>query len=176
METIINICVVCFTFLVIIFVEGLLYKKAIDEKRIADYQKVLDEIVKKVKTKHNLDWKYDARAEILKERNQTKSFIFIFSGIFLAFILIGLSIFASPIPTTNIMIICISSFFLICFGLIKTAESRKSAIIILLAILIVVVGLIKFIDSLMTMPSYPYLYFCGLMLVVYGISRIKAKY
>ena len=165
METIINISVICFTLSVIIFVEKLMYMKAIGEQKIADYQKVLDKMDKNAKIEYNLDWKHDSKTEILQGRKQAKSFTLIFSGIFLVFVLLGLAVFTS-VSLTSIGFICTSGIILICYGLIKIAESKKLAVVVLLFVFVVGTLMNVAFDKLMTASPYAYFYLCGLILVL----------
>lgn len=136
METAINITVMFFIFLVIILLEKL-NKKEISAREIIDYQRKLNASNKKMREKYGVDYKHDAVTEILKERKQTKSFVLIFSGIFL-FGVLTIGSFFMIFSFSNIGILCLGAFILICYGIIKAAKSRK--VIILLFLLTFVFG------------------------------------
>ena len=109
--------------------------------------------------------KLDARTEILQGRKQAKSFALIFSGIFLVFVLIGLAMFIS-IPLSSIGIICASGIILICYGLIKIAESKKLAVIMLIFVFLIGTGMMIIFDHLMTLSPYTFFYLVGLIFVI----------
>lgn len=173
METIINISVTCFTLLVIIFVEKLMYSKVISEQKIADYQKfiddyneVLDKMGANAKREFNLKRKHDSLTEIMQERKQAKSFTLIFSGIFLVFVLTGLAFFIS-VPLTSIGFICTSGIILICYGLIKIAESKKFAVAVLIFVFVLGTGMMILFDNLMKLSLYTYFYLCGIIVLIF---------
>ena len=174
METIISATVISFVVLLLIYVEVLMHKKPITEKKIKDYQKKLDEMDSDVKINYGLDWKHDALTEIKKERKQTKCFTLIFSGFILFFVLILLTSITT-LSLTNIGIICGSSIILICYGLIKMAEFKKTAIAILSFVVILGTLMMFVFDKLMEMSPYAYFYLCGLALAVSVLIFIPKK-
>ncbi|MBN2854420.1 hypothetical protein JXK06_02720 [Patescibacteria group bacterium] len=173
METAISIMVIGFVVLVIVYVEMLMHRKPITGKEISDYQKRLNEMDANAKTAYGLDWKHDALTELTGERKQAKCFTLIFSGIFLAFVLILLA-FITTLSPSNIGIICGNGIALICYGLIKMSESKKLAIAVLSFVFILGTLMMFVFDKLMTMSPYAYFYLCGLILVI-GIFSFVPK-
>lgn len=162
MEGFISLLIAVFTIMIIVMVERFMYSLQPSKQKIIDYQKELDKMDANAKAEYGLDWKHNATTEIMKGRKQNKSFTLIFSGIFLAFVLIALTFF-HHLSLTNIAIICISSIVLICYGLIKMAESKKLAIITLSFVFIVGTGCMYLFDMLMSASLYTYFYLCGLV-------------
>ncbi len=165
METTISIMVIGFVVLTIVYVEMFMHRKPLTEKEISDYQKTLDKINASLKTNHGLELKYEAKAQLLEERRQTKASVLIFAGMFVASALV-LSIFIKVPSFTNIGIMCVSAIMLICYGIIKMSESKKLAIGLLLFIFIFGT-LAKFaFDKLMVMSPSVYFYLCLLIVIV----------
>ncbi|MFA5163454.1 MAG: hypothetical protein WC441_02895 [Patescibacteria group bacterium] len=173
METTISIMVIGFVAAVIVYVEMFMHRKPLTEKEISDYQRTLDKINASAKTNYGLELKYEAKAQLLESRRQTKASVLIFSGLSIALFFV-LLIFIKVPSFTNIGIMCISAIMLICYGLIKMSESKKLAIGLLLFVF-VFGTLAKFIlDSLMSSSPYMYFYLCGLI-VILGIFSLVPK-
>jgi|GEM_PF-1709818 len=173
METIISIAVISFTILVILIVEKIMYRVLPTKQALINYQKVLDEMDTAANAKYGFSWKHEALIEIMKQRKQSKSFALIFSGVFLVFVLILLA-FITTLSFANIGIICVSGIALICYGLIKIAESKKLAAGILSFVFITGTLMMLAFDKLMTMSPYMYFYLCGLILFL-GIFGLIPK-
>ena len=174
METAINFMVIGFTFLVIIYVEVFMNKKPLTEKEIADYQKILDETDARVKANYGLVWQHYAATELMEQRKQKKSYTLIFSGIILASSFILLACVTTFLSLINIGIVCMSGIILICYGLIKIAESKKLAIVVLSSIFIIGSLAMLALDKLMATSPYAYWYLCGLILVI-GIFTLMPQ-
>ena len=165
METTISIMVAGFVVLTIVYVEMFMRRKPLTEKEISDYQKVLDKINASAKNKYGLELKYEAKAQLLESRRQTKASVLIFAGMLVALTLV-LLIFIKIPSLTNIGIMCISAIMLICYGLIKISESKKLAIVIL-SFIFVFGTLAKFaFDKLMAISPSVYFYLCLLIVIV----------
>ncbi|MFA6417155.1 MAG: hypothetical protein WCW61_03085 [Patescibacteria group bacterium] len=165
METTISAMVIGFVVLTIIYVEMFMHRKPLTEKEISDYQKTLDKINASLKTSHGLELKYEAKAQLLEERRQTKASVLIFAGMFIVLALV-LSIFIKAPSFTNIGIMCVSAIMLICYGIIKMSESKKLAIA-LLSFIFIFGTLAKFaFDKLMAMSPSVYFYLCLLIVIV----------
>jgi hypothetical protein len=158
-ELIINLIVAGFTLLMIIYVEKVMNHFPLTQKEVDKYQTVLD------KSKGDDLPKYDAFTELTNQRKQAKGFTLIFSGFFLAFVLIGLA-FVTTLSFTNIGVICLSAITLICYGIIKLAESKKLAIGMLAVVFVMGTLAMMAFDKLMTLSPYAYIYLCGLVLLL----------
>jgi hypothetical protein len=166
METTISFMVISFTILVIVYVEMVMSKRSLTAKEIADYQRMLDEMDSNAKIKYGLEFKHDAATELMEQKKQKKSFTLIFSGILLAFVFILLACMTTWLSLINTGIVCISAIILICYGLIKIAESKLLAVGVLSFVFVFGTLAMLAFDNLMAMSPYAYFYFCGLILVI----------
>lgn len=174
METIISIAVIIFVLLVLLYVEKLMYRKALSVGEINAYQKVLNKMGNNLKDRWDIEWKQDAHAELKKQRREKKAALLVFSGIFLAFVLILLKLELNISPN-NIAVFAGSSLILICYGFIKMAESRKLAISILSLIFILFVLAMFIFEKLMAISPYSYFYLCGVVVIMGVISLINKR-
>jgi hypothetical protein len=170
MEAFINLFVIVFTGMMILFVEKFLYTLPPSSQRLMDYQKELDKMDANLLKEYGIEDKHYAADEIMKERHLIKCFTLIFSGAFLAFVLIGL-IFLMP-SFREISIICISAIVLICYGLIKVAESKKLAVAILLFVVVTTIV----IEMLMALlPVYAFFGMCVLVAFLSILTMIPGS-
>jgi len=178
METLINILVLVFTASVAFIVEKIMYRHAPSQQKIADYQIELDKMDANAKIKWDLDWNHDSLTEIIKSREFIKSMVPIFSGVFLAFVFL-LTIVTTRLSDANYFLMCVSALILICYGLIRMAESKKLAIGLLAFILVSGTLVDIAFDKLMVWNPYTYFYLCGLIAVIaifiLGRSSVKKK-
>jgi magnesium-transporting ATPase (P-type) len=173
-EATISVLIIGFTFLVIMYVEMFMYRKSLTKKEVADYQEVLNEMDTKAEANYGLKCKHDATTELMRQRKEKKSFTLIFSGIFLAFVFILLACMTTFLTLINIGIISISGIILICYGLIKIAESKGLAIVVLSIIFIIGTVVMLAFNELMASSPYAYWYFCLLVLVI-GVFSLIAQ-
>lgn len=174
METIISVLVIAFAIGVALYVEMFMCKKILTGQEVLDYQRELDQINAKARENYGLELKLNAETRLLESRKEKKSFVLIFSGIAIAFVLI-LLLFSSILSFTNIAIMCISAIMLICYGMIKMAESRKLAIALL--VLILIIGILTKIafDKAIEISPWVYLYLCILVALIGVLSLFEQK-
>jgi len=107
-----------------LYVEKIMYKKPLTEKEIKKYQKFLDDISQKAKEEYDLEWNYDAKEELLKERKKIKSFILICSGFFIGIISTMVILPIAVFSFLHIILISLNCFFLILLGLLKWPRKK----------------------------------------------------
>lgn len=124
METIINLSVIILVFVAIFLIERIFFRKEATKEEIDAYQKELNANSLRLKIEYDLDYTYDARKEIAKERASKKGFSLIFSGVGLAFLVFALII--SDTYTLSLLgTIIFSGIYLIVAGLLKMVEHKK---------------------------------------------------
>ncbi len=177
MEIIVNTLLIAITILIVVIVEFFMYKPT-TVKKIISLQEELDETASNIKKHYGLDIRYDSFSQIIKQRNQKKSFILIFSGVLLAFVLLAF-IFIYETSFLTIIIIAVSSLFLIFYGLIKMAESKKIAIGLIAIIIVMVILANNLFDRLMNLSPNSYYYILVfiivLMVSLFVFLRKRAK-
>jgi hypothetical protein len=124
MEVLINSSVFLCTLLIIILVEKVIYAKAISTQEIAERQKTLDEIERNVKIQYNLDWKRDAKTEIIRDRKKAKALALFFSAIGILFVAYPLAVFRLC-PSSTVGCLCLSAVIVIVYAAVKMAKSEK---------------------------------------------------
>ncbi len=165
METIINTCIVAYTLLVTLLVEVFMYRKPISEKEIAECQRDLDRSSNAVKAAYGLDWQADAVTEILKSRKFTRSYVLAMAGSLLGLVFVGL-LFLKLLTFANIMFICCSGIILICYAIIRLAESKLLAIGLLIFVVVATYIEDAIFTALITGSRYAYFYLCGCIAIL----------
>lgn len=173
MGNFLSILIPSFTLLVIACVHFVMGRKPLTDKEISDYQILLDEADKNAKLNYGLEWNRDAKTELMIQRQQKKCFTLIFSGIFLAFVLIALAI-VSTLTNFNISLIALSAILLICYGLIMISESKKFAVSVLSFIFIAGTIAMLIFDHLILISPYAFVYLC-VLIVIAGIVSFAYK-
>ncbi|PKM88573.1 hypothetical protein CVU83_01560 [Candidatus Falkowbacteria bacterium HGW-Falkowbacteria-2] len=168
MEAAISSIVIGFVILTIVYVEMFLHRKPLTEKEISDYQVTLDKMSIKAKVDYNLDYNFDSKTQLLESRRQTKAMYLILAGLLIVFSFLGL-LLTDVLSLVNIGIMCTSALLLICYGIIKIAESKKLAVGMLLFVL-VAGSLAKFVFDSMMMSGNVYFYLCGAIVLISILS------
>jgi hypothetical protein len=130
METIVMIIIIAFVFLSVFVVEQILYHKPITEEKVLRHQKEFDALSLKQKQEFNLNFQYDARTELLKERRTVKGFVLILAGVILA---LGLFVLVfADVPSLRVVFTDITgALILIIYGLFKMASSKQAKLILI---------------------------------------------
>lgn len=120
---------------VILSVEFLMYRRPLTEEQIAQYQQVLDEKTDRWREEFDLDFQWDARAELLQIQ-QTKKARVIFAAAMLIVLVFMLLIFLDRVTIDLSIAMCSAGILLLSYGMIKIAESKKTAIAVLVVIIL----------------------------------------
>lgn len=177
METIINVVVITFVVAVVYYVEVFIYKEPLTKKEILAFKQAADQIKNEIKdVKYRARLGLDAETQLIRSRRETKGVYFIFSGMSMALLFVILLFFTEFLSFTNMEIMGISAIALICYGLIKMAESKKLAIGILISIFIFGTLVRIVFDKTMDMSMSPsvYLYLCAVIVLI-GIFSLFSQ-
>lgn len=169
-----SVLVIAFAIGVVLYVEMFMCKKILTGQEVLDYQRKLDQINAKARENYGLELKLDAETRLLESRKEKKSFVLIFSGIAIAFVLV-VSLFIGVLSFVNMVIMCITSMMLICYGVIKMAESRKLAIALLVFILSIGILTKIAFDKAIEISPWVYLYLCILVALIGILSLFEQK-
>lgn len=120
---------------VILSVEFLMYRRPVTKEQIAQYQQVLDEKANRLREEFDLDFQWDARAELLQIQ-QTKKARVIFAAAMLIVLVFMLLIFLDRVTIDLSIAMCSAGIVLLSYGMIKIAESKKTAIAVLVVIIL----------------------------------------
>lgn len=120
---------------VILLVEFLMYRRPLTEEQITQYQQVLDEKADRWREVFDTDFKRDARAELLQIRRQKKAGV-IFAAAILILSVFMLLIFLDRVTIDLSIAMCSAGILLLSYGMIKIAESKKTAIAVLVVIIL----------------------------------------
>jgi len=118
---------------VILLVEFLMYRRPFTEEQITQYQQVLDEKANRLREEFDLDFQWDARAELLQIQ-QTKKARVIFAAAMLIVLVFMLLIFLDRVTIDLSIAMSAAGILLVAYGVIKIAESKRIAIAVLLGI------------------------------------------
>jgi hypothetical protein len=120
---------------VILSVEFLMYRRPLTEEQIAQYQQVLDEKTDRWREEFDLDVRLDARVELLQAKRQKKARV-IFAAAMLIVLVFMLLIFLDRVTIDLSIAMCSAGIVLLSYGMIKIAESKKTAIAVLVVIIL----------------------------------------
>jgi len=120
---------------VILSVEFLMYRRPLTEEQIAQYQQVLDEKTDRWREEFDLDVRLDARVELLQAKRQKKARV-IFAAAMLIISVFMLLIFLDRVTIDLSIAMCSAGILLLSYGMIKIAESKKTAIAVLVGIIL----------------------------------------
>ena len=120
---------------VILSVEFLMYRRPLTEEQIAQYQQVLDEKTDRWREEFDLDVRLDARVELLQAKRQKKARV-IFAAAILILSVFMLLIFLDRVTIDLSIAMCSAGIVLLSYGMIKIAESKKTAIAVLVVIIL----------------------------------------
>ncbi len=120
---------------VILSVEFLMYRRPLTEEQIAQYQQVLDEKTDRWREEFDLDVRLDARVELLQAKRQKKARV-IFAAAMLIISVFMLLIFLDRVTIDLSIAMCSAGILLLSYGMIKIAESKKTAIAVLVVIIL----------------------------------------
>ncbi|MBK5215564.1 MAG: hypothetical protein JJE53_02015 [Candidatus Pacebacteria bacterium] len=156
----ISLVIVCVTFLVILFVEKLLFLKLPSLKVLQDYQQRLDNLYKINNRLYKDPSKHDALVETLKERKNIKSLLLILLS-FLFQMLLFIPELYEKLSEINIILICVAIVVLMTLGLIKFIKNSKK--IVLASILVLALGLLLNynIQKIWVMSLFTFLFISG---------------
>jgi len=120
---------------VILSVEFLMYRRPVTKEQIAQYQQFLDERSKHWQEEFDFDVRLDARVELLQAKRQKKVRV-IFAAAMLIVLVFMLLIFLDRVTIDLSIAMCSAGILLLSYGMIKIAESKKTAIAVLVVIIL----------------------------------------
>lgn len=159
----------------LVLIEKVLHSRPLTATQIKKWQEEMDELDSILNLRYNMGLKHDAEKELIKQKRVEKGLSLIFGGSFLLIVLFLAKIITPNNDSSSLMIALASIFVLIGGGFIKMIGSRRLSIGFIVSTFFLGGGAFIALEYHSHQALYPFLYLCGLLLLMTIFFDIVAK-